>query len=46
VFNLGIYRSVRRWETGGSPVAARAAAGISLAAWITIVACGRLIAYV
>ncbi|MER7333667.1 MULTISPECIES: hypothetical protein [unclassified Micromonospora] len=46
VFHLGIYRNVRRWETSGSPLAARAAAGIFLAAWTAIVACGRLIAYV
>lgn len=45
-FHLGPYRTVRAWDGAGqAPVAARAAAALSIAVWIAVITCGRLIAY-
>ena len=45
-FHRGTYRSVDRWERGAvAPVAARAAAVVSLALWTGVIAAGRLLAY-
>ena len=45
-FHLGPYRSVARWEREQpAPPAARLHAGLSLALWTAIIACGRLLAY-
>ena len=46
VFHMGVFRTVQAWDVGAAPpVAARAAAALSLAAWIGVIACGRLLAY-
>lgn len=45
-FHLGPYRTVRAWDGAGqAPGAARAAAALSIAVWIAVITCGRLIAY-
>jgi hypothetical protein len=47
IFHTGPYRSVDAWSTGvAAPRGARAAAALSLALWIAIISCGRLLAYV
>ena len=39
-------RDVEKWDTGAMPpVKVRVSAGLSLAIWWTVLACGRLIAY-
>ncbi len=46
VFHRTIFNSVADWNTDAPiPAAARAAAGISLALWVGVICCGRLIAY-
>jgi hypothetical protein len=46
LFHFGVYRSVPAWDRNASvPGAARWAAGLSLALWVGVLACGRLIAY-
>ncbi len=45
-FHRTSFRSVADWNTGvPSPLASRVAAGVSLALWIGVIGCGRLIAY-
>ena len=45
-FHLGPYRTVRAWEgSAEAPGTARAAAALSIAIWIAVIICGRLIAY-
>ena len=45
-FHLGPYRSVQGWNVEvRAPGAARAAAALSIAIWIAVISCGRLIAY-
>ena len=45
-FHLGPYRTVRAWDGAGeAPGTARAAAALSIAVWIAVITCGRLIAY-
>jgi hypothetical protein len=45
-FHLGPYRSVAAWDAAGAaPAAARSAAALSIALWVGVIACGRLIAY-
>jgi predicted membrane protein len=45
-FHRTSFRSVADWNTGVSPpLASRVAAGVSLAVWIGVIACGRLLAY-
>jgi hypothetical protein len=45
-FHVGVYRSVARWdEQATPPVAARVHALASLLLWISVLACGRLLAY-
>jgi hypothetical protein len=47
VFHAVAARGMAAWDTGGRPpIAARAAACVSLAAWAAVIACGRMIAYV
>ena len=47
VFHLGPYRSVARWRIGApAPLQAKAQALISLLLWLSVIVCGRLIAYV
>jgi len=46
LFHRGSYRSVAAWNAGRSaPVAARLHAMASLALWIAVICCGRLLAY-
>ena len=45
-FHRGAFRSVGAWESSAAvPAAARAAAVVSLALWIGVIAAGRLLAY-
>ena len=47
IFHTGPYRSVASWNTNAvAPTGARACAAISLALWIGVICCGRLLAYV
>lgn len=47
VFQFGPYRRIAHWDgERRSPIPVRAVAVISLALWLSIIACGRLIAYV
>ena len=47
VFHRWAFKSVKYWDRDApSPPAAKAAGAISLALWTTVIACGRLIAYV
>ncbi len=46
-FHRWTYRSVPTWDQGvASPLAAKLAGAISLCLWTSVIACGRLIAYV
>ncbi len=46
VFHAGVFRAAERWDVGVMPpAAARAAGAISLLVWISVIACGRLLAY-
>lgn len=45
-FHAGIYRSVDGWDTAvPAPMGAKAHAVLSIALWISVIACGRLLAY-
>ena len=47
LFHVRPYRSVAAWDHDvAPPAAARAHAAVSLALWFTVIACGRLLAYV
>lgn len=47
VFHCGVYRSVTRWgQRQPTPAAAKISALLSLAIWVGVITCGRLIAYV
>jgi hypothetical protein len=47
VFHAGAFRRAESWDAGVPPPArARAAAAVSLLVWISVIACGRLLAYV
>jgi hypothetical protein len=46
VFHAGVFRSAGRWDVDATPpLAARAAAALSLLLWLSVIACGRLLAY-
>lgn len=46
-FHAGVYRSVEKWDRDTAvPVGARLHALASVVLWISIITCGRLIAYV
>lgn len=46
LFHAGVYRSVAAWDAGKpAPAMARAHALASLAIWIAVICCGRLLAY-
>ncbi|WHS62935.1 DUF6644 family protein [Pseudomonas sp. G2-4] len=46
MFHIGIYRSVRHWNTHATaPGLARAQAIVSMLLWIAVILCGRLLAY-
>jgi hypothetical protein len=45
LFHAGTFRRVAAWDTQAvPPVAARMAAVLSLALWLSVLACGRLLA--
>ena len=46
VLHTGVMRGAGAWDTGARPpLAARAAAAASLGFWLSVVVCGRLLAY-
>ncbi|OAB50783.1 DUF6644 family protein [Pseudomonas thivervalensis] len=46
LFHVGTYRSVLQWNTGHkAPSLAKAQALVSIALWIAVISCGRLLAY-
>jgi hypothetical protein len=46
IFHTGTYRSVASWDTNASaPMGARLSVALSIATWLSIIACGRLLAY-
>lgn len=46
VFHAGAMRGAADWDTGAMPPwAARAAGALSLLLWVSVIACGRLLAY-
>jgi hypothetical protein len=46
IFHTGPYQSVGAWDTGvAAPFSAQASVAASIAIWISIIACGRLLAY-
>jgi hypothetical protein len=46
LFHAGVYRGVEAWDRDlAPPLAARAHAAASLALWLGVIACGRLLAY-
>ncbi len=46
MFHTGPYQRVAQWDTqAAAPLLARASVALSIAIWITIIACGRLLAY-
>lgn len=46
VFHAGAFRGASDWDVNRAPPpAARIAAALSLALWVSVVACGRLLAY-
>jgi len=46
MFHLGVYRSVAAWNMNtATPLAARAHAIVSIAIWVSVISCGRLLAY-
>jgi len=47
VFHAAVFRSASAWDTDAiPPLAARACAALSLLLWISVIACGRLLAYI
>jgi hypothetical protein len=46
IFHAGVFRRAAGWDVSvRPPLAARAAAAASLLVWISVIACGRLLAY-
>lgn len=46
IFHTGPYQSVASWDTSATaPLGARASVALSIAIWFSIIACGRLLAY-
>ena len=46
VFHTTVFRSAAAWDVDVMPpAAARASAALSLLLWVTVIACGRLLAY-
>lgn len=47
IFQAGVFRRAAQWDVDVMPpVAARAAAAVSLAIWISVIACGRSLLHV
>lgn len=46
LFHATVFRSAAAWDVDAMPpMAARASAALSLMLWLTVIACGRLLAY-
>jgi hypothetical protein len=46
LFHLGVYRSVAHWDIlHAAPAVAKLQAVLSIGLWISVIACGRLLAY-
>ena len=46
VFHAGVFRGAAQWDVEAMPpLAARLAAALSLLLWLSVIACGRLLAY-
>jgi hypothetical protein len=46
IFHTGPYQSVAAWDTNApAPLGARLSVALSIAIWIAVIACGRLLAY-
>lgn len=46
MFHTGPYQGVAAWDTHAvAPLAARASVALSIAIWVGVIACGRLLAY-
>jgi hypothetical protein len=46
LFHVGIYRSVTQWNTGtAAPGIAKIQALLSIGLWVSVILCGRLLAY-
>jgi hypothetical protein len=46
VFHAGVFRGAAQWDADATPpLAARLAAALSLVLWLSVIACGRLLAY-
>ena len=46
MLHAGPWRTIAQWDTGATPPArVRFSAALSIATWISVVACGRLLAY-
>src|SRR6185436_15996725 len=46
VFHAGIFRTAKDWDVNvAPPLGARAAGAASLLVWLSVIACGRLLAY-
>ena len=47
IFHTGPYQGVAAWDTQvAAPLGARISVALSIAIWLSIIACGRLLAYV
>lgn len=45
IFRTGPYQGVKEWDTGvAAPLAARASVALSIALWICVIACGKVLA--
>ena len=45
LFHRYVFRSAAIWPAGQTPLPAKAAAVCSIAVWLAVIACGRLLAY-
>ena len=46
IFHTGPYQTVASWDTQATaPLGARASVALSIAIWISVISCGRLLAY-
>ncbi len=46
VFHVGVFRGAASWDVNATPpFAARASAALSLLLWVSVIACGRFLAY-
>ena len=46
VFHAGVFRSAADWDLNRTPpAAARLSSAVSLLLWLSVIACGRLLAY-